>query len=574
MKSLFKTPFDVIAKSITTWSSNLNYSTVLEIAKQRVLIVAGVIILFYIAIIFRLGDLMLFQQKDKLSFKDTQSFAVQRRDISDRNGEVLATNIITASAYANPKQILNTDEASKKLAQVVNLSQKEIKKRLEIDKNFTWMARHISPKTQQDINSLGIPGVYMQRDQTRVYPHGPLLSHIIGMCGIDGDGLSGIEQYFDTDLQQGEGPLELSIDLRVQHILRTELLSGVEEFRAMGANAIVIKVKTGEILGMVSLPDFDPNKPSAQNHDVFFNKNTLGTFEPGSTFKILNVAIALESGKANLKSIFDGTNPIKIGRFCVKDFKGLGRPMSLTEAFVTSSNIANIKIAQTFGISLQKQYMKRFGALDKVKIELFEIGSPLIPKDWREPSLMTMSYGYGISQTPIQLISIIGSLVNNGKRIQPTLLKKGQVDHGQVVCEKTSRLVRRLMRLTAMEGTARKANIPGYNVFAKTGTTWKKVNKHGYGSDSEKQRITTCMAGFPEENPEILMLVMVDDPKPTKESGGYATAGWNAAKIAGKIITKLAPFYVQPNHVQKTVAHESDDLPVQVFSTGYVVEDE
>lgn len=571
MKSLFKTPFHVITKSITAWSTNLKYANVLEIAKQRALIVAGILVLSYLIIAIRLGDLMLFQQKDRLAFKENQSFKVQRRDIVDRNGDVLATNIITASAYANPKQIIDIKEAAKKLSLVLDVKYEDLLKRLDASKSFVWLARHISPKTQQEINSLGIPGVYMQRDQTRIYPHGSLLSHVVGLCGLDGDGLAGIEQYFNVDLQQGDIPLELSIDLRIQHILRTELLAGIEEFRAKGANAIVMKVKTGEVIGMVSLPDFDPHKPNAQNQDVFFNKNTLGVYEPGSTFKILNVAIALESGKAALNSIFDASAPVKIGRFCVKDFRGLGRPMSLQEAFVTSSNIANIKIAQTFGIALQKQYMKKFGVLDKMPLELSEVGGPIVPRDWKEPSLMTMSYGYGISQTPLQLLSVIASLVNDGKKIQPTLLKRQALDLGQVISPKTSRILRRLMRLTATEGTARKADVPGLNVFAKTGTAWKKIGKKGYGSDADRQQITTCISGFPEENPEIMMIVMYDDAKATKESGGYATAGWNAAKVAGRINAKIAPFFVAPDYVQNAVAHDElpQDLDIELSPVGF-----
>ncbi len=534
--------------------------------------IGATVLVGFLTVIVRLGDVMLIKQRDRSSLKQPTAFEIHRADIVDRNHEVLATNISTASAYANAKQIINLEEAVQKLSTViVDISKEELRKRLSSGKNFVWLARHISPKLQNDINSLGIPGVYMYKDQTRIYPHGVLNAHILGMCGVDGNGLSGVECYFDALLQQEKMPLELSIDVRVQHVLKTELVKGVEEFSAKGANAIVMKAKTGEILGMVSLPDFDPHNLSKSDSQALFNRNTLGCYEPGSVFKILNVAIALESGKADLTSIFDGSAPVQIGKFKVSDFKGLGRPMTLTEAFVKSSNIAAIKISQKFGVQTQKDYMKKFGALEKVSIELPEIGNPLVPKDWREVSMMTISYGYGISQTPLQLITSVTNIINDGKKIKPTLLKvvdENALNHGDVVSGKTSKLIRSLMRMVAAEGTARKANVKGYNVFGKTGTAYQKAAKGGYGSDGNRSRTTTFIGGFPEEDPEIMLIVMMDDPKATKETAGYATAGWNAAKIAGKIIEGIAPLYVDPtevallNTVEKDVITAQMDIPL------------
>jgi cell division protein FtsI (penicillin-binding protein 3) len=557
LKSFFQTPFEIVSKSITSWHHGLQHSSSLEIAKQRVMMIGVTVFIGFVSVIIRLGDVMLIKQRDRSARAEADVFQVNRSDIVDRNHEILATNISTASAYANAKQIINIDEAVQKLSTVLtDLSPDEIRKRLSSGKNFVWLARHITPKMQSDINALGIPAVYMYKDQTRIYPHGSLASHLIGVSGVDGKGLSGIECFFDTSLQQEKTPLELSIDIRVQHILHNELSNGIEEFKAKGANAIVMKAKTGEILGLVSLPDFNPHDMSKAGTEAFFNRNTLGSYEPGSVFKILNVAIALESGKAKLDSIFDGSAPVQIGKFKVTDFKGLNRPMTLTEAFVKSSNIASIKISQRFGVTTQKEYMKKFGALDKISIELPEIGVPLIPKDWKEVAMMTISYGYGISQTPLQLLTMVTNIINDGRKVKPTLIKNSNsemLEAETVVCKKTSRLVRSLMRMVATEGTARKANIEGFQVFGKTGTAYQKSAKGGYGAEGSRSRTTTFIGGFPEHDPEIMLIVMMDDPKGSKETAGYATAGWNAAKVAGQIIEKIGPLYVQPNDV--TVSH-------------------
>ncbi|HCU06165.1 MAG TPA: penicillin-binding protein [Holosporales bacterium] len=570
-KIIFKTPLSAISKSITSWHKGLQYADVLESAKQRIMIVAIVLFLGFVMIAIRLGNLMLFIETNDESLKKTDGFQILRRNIVDQNNEILATNIITASAYVNPKQLLDVDDAAQKISSILNnISAPELKKKFESDKNFIWLARHISPKLQKDLNDLGLPGLYMYRDQTRVYPHSSLFSHITGMCGTDGDGLIGLEQLYDIELQQGADHLALSLDIRVQHVIRTELNDGIKEFSALGGNAIVMKVKTGEILGMVSLPDFDPHKPDLLNSDALFNKNTLGVYEPGSVFKILNFAIGLETGKANLNSMYDGSRPIKMGRFTISDFRGLGRVMTLTEAFLKSSNIASVKIAQDFGLKNQKEYMKRFGVLDKIFLELPELGRPIIPKDWREPSLMSVSYGYGVSQTPLQILTVVSSIINDGKKVTPTLLKrKNVVDETveSVISAKTSRIVRKLMRQVVLEGTAKKADVEGLSIFAKTGTVYKKDGK-GYG----KQQITTFIGGFPVEDPEIMMIVMLDDPKPTKESYGYAAAGWNAVKVARRIIERIAPMYATPNYVQNAVIFEEPQdaiSDVKTINTSY-----
>lgn len=552
---MFKAPLIAVFKSITAWNQGLKQSTAIEIAKQRVIIITVTLSIAFFLVMLRLGDVMLLQQKTRQKFNFEHEFEVSRNDIIDRNNEVLATNIITASAYVNAKQIIDVEDAVSKLKTVIkNISEKELREKLKSGKSFLWLARHITPIMQQEINDLGVPGVYLRRDQTRVYPHGALCSHIVGFCGLDGEGLGGIERFYDAQLQCDKQPLQLSLDLRVQYILREQLQQGIEEFSAKGGNAIVMNVKTGEILGMVSCPDFNPHQLNLAKQDSFFNRNTLGVYEPGSVFKILNVAIALESGSANLESIYSTAEPISIGRFKVRDFKGTGKPLTLQEAFIRSSNIASIKISQQFGMKRQQEYLKRFGALEKVNLELSELGSPLVPKKWSEASMMTISYGYGISQTPLQILYMVNGLINNGKKVSPTLIKKekNDVPFEQTISQKTSEVIRNLMRLVVSEGTGRKANIEGYDVFGKTGTVYQQTQK-GYGSDKNRQRTTTFTGGFPYQDPQITVIVMLDDPKANKETYGYATAGWNVTKVAGNIIEKVAPLYMSPNYTSKTL---------------------
>jgi cell division protein FtsI (penicillin-binding protein 3) len=325
------------------------------------------------------------------------------------------------------------------------------------------------------------------------------------------------------------------------------LMGAIQKFQAVAANAMVMDLRSGEMLAMVSLPDFDPNQLNGTPSQAIFNRNTLGVYEPGSTFKILNIAIALESGHATLGSIYDARAPVKLGRFSITDFKGKGRFLNLTEAFVYSSNIAAIKIAQQFGVATQKEYMKKFGVLDAVSLEIPEIGQPIIPQQWREPTLMTMSYGYGISVSPLQVLSTVSRLIKDGRGVNPTLMFKSDEERAAIIeatakqepiiSAKTSQMLRELMR-TAVQNKARMANIEGYNVFGKTGTAYKIKGK---SYDTGKSRTTSFVGAFPLENPQYMLVVMLDDPKATKDTYSYATAGWNAAPTAGDIIKRIAP---------------------------------
>lgn len=531
-----------MTRNLGLWRQVMLDRTALEMARNRCL-AAGVLFLgLFLVIGIRLTDVMLIRTGDVhlAEGQKKSTLATSRGDILDRNGEILATHLVTASVYANPKVVLKPEEAARKLSKLLpDVSYETLLKRLKSDKGFIWLTRHIPPKTQEAINHLGIPGIYLQRDERRVYPFGRLVSHVLGYAGVDGEGLAGIEKYFDGQLKGDPTPLQLSLDVRVQHIIYDEMMKGIAEFQAEGGNAMVMDLETGEIIAMVSFPDYDPNLPNQNSISATFNRNTLGVYECGSTFKIFNTAIALETGVATLNSRYDASVPIRVGHQTIKDFKPQNRVLDVREVFIHSSNIGSAKMALHFGTDVQKAYLKQFGMFQTPFIELPEIGAPMIPKTWREVTTMTVAYGYGIAVSPLQAMAGAASVIT-GKLAQPTLLRRSVADTpegGRVLTDKTSRQVRDLMRLVVQEGTARKANVPGYEVIAKTGSAHKTQGR-GY---ADKAKITSFVGAFPKDKPKYILILFMDNPKPTKNTYGYATAGWTAAPIAGNIIARMAP---------------------------------
>lgn len=545
------------------------HQELLHTARQRTLSATAIACVAFLAITLRLVDVMVIRTPTCITGCQQQECQL-RQNLVDRNGIILATQLVTASVYANPKVIIDAKEAANKLCKLFpHLRYENVLQKLQSNQGFVWIERHASPKMQEAVHSLGIPGIYLQPDQKRVYPHGTLACHVIGRCDIDGYGVSGIEQSFDVMLTTKEGDLKLSLDLRVQHAVHNELVSAIEQFKAVAANAMVMDVKTGEIIAMVSLPDYDPNR-QMKNIECGFNRNTLGVYEQGSTFKILNAAIALETGTSTLSSIFDARNPVSIGRFKITDFKGQNREITLVEALVHSSNIAAIKIAQKFGPQVQKHFMGQFGVLTPLSLEIPELGKSLTPKDWRETAMMSVSFGYGIAVTPLHSLCAMAGIVNNGCRPTPTLRfvpaanrheRTQSFSKNPCVSEKTSKAIRQMMRTIVCEGTAKKANIDGYQVFAKTGTAYQNKGKFGgYGSDADRHRTTSFIGGFPANDPKYIMIVMLDDPKPAQGTYGYATAGWNVTPTAGNIIERIAPLLGVKSDFNEAEAQQMGEL--------------
>ena len=481
------------------------------------------------------------------------AIATARPDIVDRNGEVLATDVKTPSLFGEPRRIIDKDEAIELLtATLPDLDTGEVRERLSSKKGFVWLKREITPKQQQDIHRLGIPGIGFLRENKRVYPSGAEVAHLIGLVNIDNQGIAGMEKWLDNnglaDLHRAgfatdrlQRPVELSIDLRVEHALRDELLKAKDKYHAKAASGLVSNVRTGEIVAMVSLPDFDPNNPKEAHDPDRINRLTTGVYEMGSTFKALTLAMALDSGKATLNTLYDARGALHYGKFAIHDTHPLGRSITLSEVFTFSSNVGAARIALAQGVEAHKAFLRKMGQLERLRTELPESASPIVPKHWGELNTITIAFGHGIAVAPLQAVMGINAVMNGGYLIPPTFLKRSEEEARaiakKVIKTETSEKMRYLMRLNAEIGTARKADVKGYYVGGKTGTSEKVVN----GRYSKKQVLNSFTAIMPADNPQFQVLVMLDEPKALKETFGFITSGWNAVPTGGKVIERIAP---------------------------------
>jgi len=515
----------------------------IETGRNRLILAGCLVGLAFTAVGARVVELSALRNQDepsaRASLADTE-LAVGRADIVDRNGLLVATSLRTPSLYADPKEVLDAEDAAFRLATALpDMNPAETAAKLNSDRRFVWLKRSLTPREQQQVNSLGIPGVHFLDEWKRIYPQGSLTAHAVGFTDVDDRGIAGVERSFDDVLRGGREPLRLSIDLRVQHVVREELARQIATFGAIGGTGVVLDVDTGETIAMVSLPDFDPNVAGQMDPDSRFNRATLGVYEMGSTFKIFNTAMALDAGTVTMRGGYDATNPIRIARFTISDYHGKGRWLSVPEIFKYSSNIGSVKMAIDVGTEGQRDFLTRLGMLRETTIELPERGRPMIPSPWRPINTMTISFGHGLSISPMHLASGVAAIVNGGIRRPVTLLETDVPSPGErVVSERTSRDMRRLMRLVVEDGTGSKADSLGYIVGGKTGTAEKVGSGGGY---KRKALMSSFVAAFPMHDPRYVVLVMVDEPKGTKETHGYATGGWVAAPAISRIVARAAP---------------------------------
>lgn len=497
-----------------------------------------------------------------------------RPDILDRNGEILATDIKTSSLYAEPKRIVDPDETIELLSTVLpNLDWEATYKKLKSGAGFVWIQRGLTPRQQSQIMALGVPGIGFRTEKKRFYPGGPTASHILGLVNIDNQGIAGMEKYIDSqglsDLQsaglaaqQSLAPVRLSIDIRVQHIMRDELALAMQRYRAIAAGAVVLNIKTGEVLAMASMPDFDPNNPFNALEKDRLNRMSAGTYEMGSTIKTFTTAMALDSGKFNLNSKLDATRPLVFGRQSIRDFHGKGRWLTLPEVFIFSSNIGSGREADAVGIEGHRAFLKKIGLLDRMQTELPEVARPVEPRVWKKVHSMTISFGHGMMTTPLQTAVGAAALMNNGKLLQPTFLMRTQAQADQIAKQVVSKQVgedmRYLYRLNAEIGSGKRAEVKGYRVGGKTGTAEKVV----HGRYSKDVRFNAFLAAFPMDDPTYVVLTIIDEPKP--EEGKFsATAGLNAAPMVANIIRRSASFLgVKPDFQQESaptvVSYDND----------------
>jgi len=480
------------------------------------------------------------------------SITARRPDIVDRDGRTLATDLNTASLYGEPNRIVDVDEAVERLAsELPSLDIKQVYQRLSSNAGFVWLQRELTPGQQNRILELGIPGIGFKRETRRFYPGGPVASHLVGHVNIDNVGIAGSEKVIDDrglkDLRAaGFGaitptePVFLSIDLRVQSIVRDELERAMQSYNAIAAGAVVLDVHTGEIIAMSSLPDYDSNVPAQALEPDRLNRMSAGLYEMGSTFKAFTTAMALDSGLVTLESKFDASQPLKVAGFTFNDFHGKKRVLSVPEIFIYSSNIGTAKMADVVGIDGHKEFLHRIGLLDKIDFELNETATPVEPAEWKKLNSITISYGHGVTTTPLQTAVAGAALINGGKLIMPTLFKRTQEEADeiavQVIKPSTSEAMRYLFRLNVEVGSGRRADVDGYWVGGKTGTAEKVVN----GKYSNDKRFNAFLAAYPIDDPKYMVLTIIDEPKPESEEMG-ATAGLNAAPMVANIIRRSAP---------------------------------
>lgn len=492
--------------------------------------------------------------------------SVARPDIVDRNGVLLATDLKTYSLYADPRRILDLDEVVEGLARVFpDLDRSETFRKLRVDRGFVWLRRQLAPYQKDAIMDLGLPGLGFRTETRRYYPAGSTTSYILGLTNLDNKGISGLEKYIDdqglADLQKlglatsdDLSPVRLSIDLRVQHIVRDEAMKAMTRFRAKSAGAVVLNAKTGEVIAMTSVPDFDPENPADALSANKLNRMSAGLYEMGSTIKSFTTAMALDSGKVTLESTFDASHPIRLGRQTVHDFHGKHRVLTVPEVFIYSSNIGSALEAEVVGVEGHRAFLKRMGLLDRTPTELPEIATPQEPKVWKQVHSVTAAFGHGFSTTPLQTAAGVVALMNGGHLMPPTFFPRNahqaMAASKQVVSEATSRDMRYLYRLnaTAPGGSGKRGTVPGFRVGGKTGTAEKVVN----GRYSKDKNFNAFVAAFPIEDPQYVVLTIIDEPK-MENSERSATAGFSAAPIASNIIRRSAVLLgVTPSFAEET----------------------
>lgn len=492
-----------------------------------------------------------------------------RADIVDRHGRQLATDLSVFTLYADAANVWDAGETVRALLGIFpELDGPALEARIASGRGRILIKRDLSPRQQAEVHALGMPGLSFDTEMRRVYPNGSAAAHVLGYVGTDHHGLAGIELSQDAVLGASAEPLALAIDLRVQHVLDDELAKSMAEFQAIGAAGIVMDVHSGEVVAMSSLPVFDPNNIGASPPEARFNSATLGVFEMGSTFKAFNTAMALDSGLIKIDDRFDARHPIPFGRFQIRDFHPQARWLTVSEIFEHSSNIGSARMAMVLGVDHQRLFLSSLGLLEPTRLEIPENGRPLAPANWSELSMMTISYGHGMSVSPLHTAAAISAMVNGGFYVDPTILRREQgsvLPRRRVISDETSAEMRRLMRLVVEQGTGSKADVEGYPVGGKTGTAEKPSN----GGYARKALISSFVGVFPADAPEYLVFVMLDEPQPTPETFGYATAGWTAAPTTAHIVARIGPLLgIAPRRAPRDDDEHADAQGTGVAAMG------
>jgi cell division protein FtsI (penicillin-binding protein 3) len=530
----------------------------MERSRGRLVIAAGMFAALFTVVSFRVAWVTVIHPVDAKVARETMPPVArgplkpitetvlpgQRAMIVDRTGQPLAISQPTREAFADPAAIGDPVDAVKKLKTVLARLDvpKTIKRLSDTSKHFVYIERQITPDEEARINNLGIPSVDFRQTQQRHYPLGRVAAHVIGGVDIDENGVAGVELAFDKRIRESGEPLRLSIDNRIEAVVREELLAAKDEFGAMGAAGIVMDVNTGELLALVSLPDYDANDFRTASADDRFDRAISGRYEPGSTFKLQTLSMGLDGGVVHIWDTFDALNPIHIGRFTITDFEGKHRFLALPEVLAYSSNLGAARIAHLVGGDRQRAWLRSMGMFDRVPIQLKEADRPQYHSEaaWGEAVNYTVGFGHGISVTPLHVVVGTAAIANGGVLLKPTILAldPGTAPDGtRVMQTSTSNVMRRLMRLVVTSGFGKKAEVAGYFPGGKTGTA-EKNSGHGY---KKHANVSAFMSVFPMQAPRYAVYMMLDEPHGNASTGGYSTAGQVAAPAAGRVISRIGP---------------------------------
>jgi cell division protein FtsI (penicillin-binding protein 3) len=502
--------------------------------KSRVLIVGAFFCFLLFLIMVRLCIVCL----TPMGSADQGTKHIVRAALLDRNGYFLASSLDTFSIYAHPNKVMDKEEAIAALIGIFpSIDKARLIRNMHSKKSFVWISRHVAPNKKMAVKALGIYGLDVLSDSKRIYPMDRIFCHVLGTTDLDQQGLSGLEKSLNQRLTQSNKPVRTSFDLRVQNILYDALSHQISEHNAVGGNGIIVDLQTGEILAMVSLPDFSPSQPIYPTDPGYFNRNMSGVYEFGSIMKIANTAVLLENKKGTLRSVFDASRPIYIGRHRVTDFRGQNRPLNVEEAFVYSSNIAHAKMAAAVGGAAQKHFFEKIGFSRSIKTELGWCARPLFPKgNWPIGRVMTAGYGYGFAVTPLHVAASLIPLAT-GIAKPVTFLASPKSPGVRILKPSTVKDILYLMGQAVENGQAKKAAAINCVVGAKTGTANVRVG----GRYAEKQNLTSAVAVFPLESPRYGIVLSIDRAKASAKTYHYATAGWMAAPVISRLVQELAP---------------------------------
>ena len=529
-------------------------------AEGRLVVLAGLFLCGFIVIGLRMGALSQTEPHEPNTYNPGADILTARADIVDRNGRLLATNMATHALYAQPPMMVDPQMAARELALIFpDMEEEDLLEQFTGTRKFLWIKKNISPEQQQLVHDIGEPGLLFGPREMRLYPNGRLAAHVLGGAGFGREGVAaaevigvaGVEKRFDDwlrDPANGGEALQLSLDLTVQAAIEQVLYGGMKIMGAKGAAAVLMDVATGEVIAITSLPDFDPNnrpRPLTEGNAAdspLFNRAVQGVYELGSTFKIFAVAQAVELGLVNPSTMINTRGPLKWGRFSIRDFHNYGAQLSVTDILVRSSNIGTARIAQQIGAERQRAFLDSLGLLKPTSFEMIEASGarPLLPPNWSELSTMTISYGHGLSASPLHLAAAYSSLLNGGTLVTPTLLRQDDVERGvRVVSPQTSAMARDLLRQVVVRGTASFGEVRGYLVGGKTGSADKpRENGGGYYDDKV---ISTFASVFPSNDPKYVLIVTLDEPEIFASGEMRRTAGWTAVPVAAEIIRRTAP---------------------------------